>query len=139
MRTGAGSVSLVLEAELKFLQISSACSPSSETQGRGQSRRDKRWRKFSKTGERTLGCYSWQLIETSICHATFVIFLYKGVYLETRMFAVPVWLVEESFEKSFQGPQKPKISHNISRLAKQNKTIERWDVLITPTFILHIS
>ena len=33
--------------------------------------------------------------EASTFRAAFEIFLYRGVYLRTRLFAVPVWLVQE--------------------------------------------
>lgn len=35
--------------------------------------------------------------EASICRTAFVIFLYEGVYLQTRLFAIPVWLLRGSF------------------------------------------
>ena len=35
--------------------------------------------------------------ETSIGRTAFVIFLYEGVYLQTRVFAIPVWLLRGSF------------------------------------------
>ena len=58
-----------------------------------------------------MGCYSsepvprlirmlvslWAQSVASIYRAAFVIFLYHGVYLPPRLFAVPVWLVQESF------------------------------------------
>ena len=58
-----------------------------------------------------MGCYSsepvprlirmlvsdWAQSVASIYRAAFVIFLYHGVYLPSRLFAVPVWLVQESF------------------------------------------
>ena len=34
--------------------------------------------------------------EASIYRTVFVIFLYEGVYLQTRLLAVHVWLVQES-------------------------------------------
>ena len=80
----------------------------------GQSGRDKRRRKFSRTGERDPGVLllkkpvprlmrvlfsDWaQKSEASIYRAAFVIFLCKGVNLQTRLFGVPVWLVQESFQ-----------------------------------------
>ena len=39
----------------------------------------------------------WAQSVASIYRAAFVIFLYHGVYLPPRLFAVPVWLVQESF------------------------------------------
>ena len=75
----------------------------------GRVRREKRRRKFSRTGERAPGmllltnqfhdsfeCLSRIFcvqLETNIYRAAFVIFLYEGVYLQTRLFVVPVWLV----------------------------------------------
>lgn len=60
--------------------------------------------------------------EPSIYRAAFAI----GVYLQTRLFAVPVWLVQESFlweEFSLQMvPTKLKKSHNLAFYFFQNKT-----------------
>ena len=39
----------------------------------------------------------WAQSVASIYRAAFVIFLYHGVYLPSRLFAVPVWLMQESF------------------------------------------
>ena len=36
--------------------------------------------------------------EASIYQAAFVILLYEGVSRQTRLFAVPVWLVQEGFQ-----------------------------------------
>ena len=58
----------------------------------------------------------------SIYRAAFAI----GVYLQTRLFAVPVWLVQESFlweEFSVQMvPTKLKTSHNLTFFSKENET-----------------
>ena len=41
--------------------------------------------------------------EASIYHAAFVIFLYRGgVYLQTRLFVVPVWLMQESSQEKLK-------------------------------------
>ena len=56
--------------------------------------------------------------DTGIYRAPFVIFLYEGVYLQTRLFVVPVWLVQESVfqgECSVKlGPNKPEKYHNLA-------------------------
>ena len=70
------------------------------------------WRKFSRTGERAPGmllltnqfhdlfeCFSVIVCaqsEASIYRAAFVIFLYEGVYLQTRP-PLPIWLVQENY------------------------------------------
>ena len=71
----------------------------------GQFCREKRQRKFSRTGRRAVG----MLLLTNQFHdlfeclpvighrKNFVIFLYEGVYLQTWSFAVPIWLLQESF------------------------------------------
>ena len=41
--------------------------------------------------------YSFALSEARIDGAAFVMFLYEEVYLQTRLFAVPVWFLQESF------------------------------------------
>ena len=60
--------------------------------------------------------------EPSIYRAAFAI----GVYLQTRLFAVPVWLLHESFlweEFSVQMvPTKLKKFHNLAFFSKQNET-----------------
>ena len=40
--------------------------------------------------------------EASIYHAAFMIFLYRGVYLQTRLFVVPVWLMQESSQEKIE-------------------------------------
>lgn len=40
--------------------------------------------------------------EASICHAAFMIFLYRGVYLQTWLFIVPVWLMQELFQEKLK-------------------------------------
>ena len=96
----------VKKKNITFSQVSSSL----ETQGwQGQLGWEKWWWKFSRTGERATGrllltnqfhnsfeCLSesdWVqkiFLEASIYHAAFVIFLYKRVYLQTGLFAVPV-------------------------------------------------
>ena len=64
--------------------------------------------------------------EASIYPAAFVILLYEEVYLQTRLFAVPIWLVQESFlQDEFSvkvAPPQNKEIPNFRMLAKQNKT-----------------
>ena len=79
----------------------------------GQLGREKRRGKFSVMGERAPGMLlrmnqfhkSFKYLsliflcaqsKASIYHAAFVIFLYRGVYLQTQLFIVPVWLMQES-------------------------------------------
>ena len=56
--------------------------------------------------------------EAIINRTAFLSFLYEGVYLQTRLFSIPVLLVQESFpgEEFFgkMGPTKPKISSNLA-------------------------
>ena len=106
----------------------------------GQLGREELRRKFSRTVERAPGMLllknqfhdSFQCLSL-IGHtpnrsaqaeaSAFVIFLYVGVYLRTRLFAVPVWLVLESFlqeESSLKlKPTKPTIFQPPARFAAQ--------------------
>ena len=56
--------------------------------------------------------------EAIINRTAFLSFLYEGVYLQTRLFSIPVLLVQESFprEEFFgkMGPTKSKISSNLA-------------------------
>lgn len=63
---------------------------------------------FQEWVRELLGCYSKQtssmthlntcLSEATIYRAAFLILLYEGVCLQTWLFTVPVWLVQESFQ-----------------------------------------
>ena len=85
----------------------------------GQLGWEKQWGKFSIMGERAPGmllrtnqfhksfkCLSLIFLcaqsEASIYHAAFIIFLYRGVYLQTRLFVVPVWLMQESSQEKLK-------------------------------------
>ena len=85
----------------------------------GQLGREKRRGKFSIMGERAPGmllrtnqfhksfkCLSLIFLcaqsEASIYHAAFMMFLYRGVYLQTRLFIVPVWLMQESSQEKLK-------------------------------------
>ena len=71
----------------------------------GQFGHEKRQRNFSRTGRRAAGMLllTNQFLDLFEClsaighRKNFAIFLYEGVYLQTRPFAVPVWLLQESF------------------------------------------
>ena len=101
--------------------------------------REKRLRKFSRMRERASGMlclknefpdsfeclslighkkYFCAQSEAIINRTAFLSFLYEGVYLQTRLFSIPVLLVQESFprEKFFgkMGPTKPTISNNLA-------------------------
>ena len=99
--------------------------------------REKRLRKFSRMRERASGmlclknefpdsfeCLSlighkkYAQSEAIINRTAFLSFLYEGVYLQTRLFSIPVLLVQESFprEEFFgkMGPTKPTISNNLA-------------------------
>ena len=56
--------------------------------------------------------------EAIINRTAFLSFLYEGVYLQTRLFSIPVLLVQESFprEEFFgkMGPTKPTISNDLA-------------------------
>ena len=62
--------------------------------------------------------YSCAQSEAIIDPTAFLSFLYEEVYLRTRLFSIPVLLVQESFlrEEFFgkMGPIKPKISNNLA-------------------------
>ena len=81
--------------------------------------REKQRGKFSIMGERAPGmllrtnqfhksfkCLSLIFLcaqsEASIYHAAFMIFLYRGVYLQTQPFIVPVWLMQESSQEKLK-------------------------------------
>ena len=81
--------------------------------------REKQRGKFSIMGERAPGmllrtnqfhesfkCLSLIFLcaqsEASIYHAAFMMFLYRGVYLQTRLFIVPVWLMQESSQEKLK-------------------------------------
>ena len=101
--------------------------------------REKRLRKFSRMRERASGMlclknefpdsfeclslighkkYFCAQSEAIINRTAFLSFLYEGVYLQTRLFSIPVLLVQESFprEEFFgkMGPTKSKISSNLA-------------------------
>ena len=101
--------------------------------------REKRLRKFSRMRERAAGMlclknefpdsfeclslighkkYFCAQSEAIINRTAFLSFLYEGVYLQTRLFSIPVLLVQESFprEEFFgkMGPTKSKISSNLA-------------------------
>ena len=85
----------------------------------GQLGREKQRGKFSIMGERAPGmllrtnqfhksfkCLSLIFLcaqsEASIYNAAFMIFSYRGVYLQTRLFVVPVWLMQESSQEKLK-------------------------------------